>query len=188
MLKIASLLIVAMLLHLHLKAKQDNRPAAVLMEYGRVDDSFQTEGLALRECLLIRNDGHYYFESRRQRLPEPGNTLTSYAGSLDQRSMEELRRILNDPSVVASPEYVGPRFPLHLRGLEVVSVELPLGTTERTIGYFRTRQAMTSDEQQKASAASAVLEPLSSWFAQFKNGSLQRVPNFTESCHRPLEQ
>jgi hypothetical protein len=102
--------------------------------------------------------------------------------------MEELRRILSDPSVSALPEYVAPRFPLHRRGLEVVSVELPLGATERTIGYFKTRQDMTSDEQQKASAASAALEPLESWFEQFKKGSLQRVRNFTESCHPRPEQ
>jgi hypothetical protein len=181
---VVSLLVVLLLLQSGAKiSNQHNSPSGVLMQYGQVDERFRVQGLELRECLLIRNDGHYYLETRLQRSPETQNTLTSYEGVIDKPSMERLRRILRDPQLSALPDFMPPTFPLGTATFESIVVSLPEDNKVRQIGYFTTRDTLTSQPAHHDSQISATLGPLVSWVEHFKNGRLQRVQNGTGSCH-----
>jgi hypothetical protein len=192
MLKTASILIVATFLQLPLGGGQENNPTGVFMQYGHLDDRFQEKGVILRECLLIRSDGRYYLEKRTQHLPETHNTLTSYEGTVDTRSMDELRRVLSEPRFVALPDFVPPEFPLAAAGLKMIIVTLPLGATGRKVGYLRTSQSSTTPSETSPggydSQSSAALEPLVSWVAHFESGRLDTVRNGTGSCTLPVSK
>jgi hypothetical protein len=112
--------------------------------------------------------------------------------TVDTRSMDELRRVLSEPRFVALPDFVPPELPLAAAGFKMIIVTLPLGATERKVGYLRTSQSSTTPSQTSPggydSQSSAPLEPLVPWVAHFESGRLDTVRNGTGSCTFPVSQ
>lgn len=169
-----------------------NRNNGVFMALGLVRENTVADGLRTRECLVVNSDRSFHLERRVQRMPQTGNDVEIYEGTMDADQFDVLAEMLDDPGVESLPDYISPQLPISTYVFDMLTLDYTTDhNVRRRLGYFSplgqltpgTSPANTPDKVKDDWLNSkSVLQPFISWLDGFEGRGLTRVTDNTRSC------
>ena len=144
-------------------------------------------------CIQVHSDGRFHMESRMQRQTGSNVEYVTYDAVLNPTQIEQLNKIIVDPSLRALPDFVRPKTPATKYLYKELRADLVSNKKPRTVGYsiWKSHGVETSgssletapeDIRRTQLASEAALAPLAKWFQDLRKMKFQPSNSSHTAC------
>jgi hypothetical protein len=163
---------------------------AFLVTVWEAETDLSPGGLTVHDCIVVRPDGRFHLERRKQKLPNPTATLDVLESSLDVAEFQQLRNILDSQEIRRLPRYVQPAIPMAAPWFQGFNAKITRGGEVQSVGYWSWRGGTPAESPNSTPDAvkkewrtsQAALRPLVDWVHAVEGSKLVSSPARSTLC------